>query len=166
MDNKYNIAETVILISLQCFRAVIPDYVQSGTQLNIFLLICDTISDNIIPDNDVASLLATLLSTIFIQFHGALTILIDDVVVDLAFLIFQEVSGPHNLCQDIVDPDKLSLVELLFFLAGLHLALYGYHGHESTSVTNHILYIPQTVNQHTILYFLTFLLTGSVADQW
>ena len=45
-------------------------------------------SDEIITDIDVVSMLATWYSAIIIQFDGALVILIYDVVVDLVSLLF------------------------------------------------------------------------------
>ena len=109
------------MISLYCFRKIIPDNLQGVTKLHICFLLRDNINDKRITDIDVASSLATWLSDILIQFDGALIIFIDDVVVDLVSLIFQELLGPYHLCQDIVDPNKLGLnwtLSVKFFLLG------------------------------------------------
>ena len=53
-------------------------------------------------DIGVVSPLATLLHDIIIQFDVTLIILIDNIVMDLVSLLFQEVLSPYHLCQDIV----------------------------------------------------------------
>ena len=60
------------------------------------------ISGEIIYDIDVASLCSNSLSAILIKFDGTLVILIDNIVVDILSLLFQEVLGTYHLCQDIV----------------------------------------------------------------
>ena len=67
------------------------------------------ISDEIIHDIYVASPLATWLFDILIQFDGNLIILINDVVMYLISLLFLELLGPDQLCQDIVNPNNIGL---------------------------------------------------------
>ena len=52
-----------------------------------------------ITDIDVSSMLATWSSTIILQFYSDLVIMIDNIVVDIIYLIFQEVLGPDHLGQ-------------------------------------------------------------------
>ena len=59
MDTKDNITKTMKLRSLQCFSEVIPDHVQSGTELHTCFMIRDFITDEIISNIDVASPLVT-----------------------------------------------------------------------------------------------------------
>ena len=109
MDTKDDTTETKKIISLYCFRKVIPDNLQGVTKLHICFLLRDNISDKIIPDIDVASSLATWLSTIFLQFYDTLIIFINDFFKDLVPLLFQKLLGPYHLCQDIVETKKLGL---------------------------------------------------------
>ena len=73
------------------------------------LLICDTISDAIIPDIDVANPLDTWSSSIILQFDGTLIILIDNIVMYIVSLTFKEVLVPDHLYQDIYDPYTIGL---------------------------------------------------------
>ena len=75
----------------------------------------DTISDKIISYIDVSCPLDTLSSAIIFQFDGSLVILIDNSVMDIIFLLFQEVLGPYHLGQDISSPTRLASVEILVF---------------------------------------------------
>ena len=64
-------------------------------------------------------ILDTWLSTIIFYFDGDLVILVNNIVLDLIYLIFQEVAGLDRLGQYIFHSDKLSLswtlgVNLLF----------------------------------------------------
>ena len=86
---------------------LIPYNVQGGTEFHICFLICDTISDDIISDIDVAITLATWSSSIILQFGGTLINLIDNIVIYIVSIIFKEVSGTYHLYQDIAHPGKL-----------------------------------------------------------
>ena len=57
MDTKDDIYETTKFISLQFLCGVIIHHVQGGKEFRRCFLICDTISDEIIPDIDVANTL-------------------------------------------------------------------------------------------------------------
>ena len=86
--------------------------------------------------------LTTWLSAIILQFYGALVILIDNIVMDITPLLFQEVLDSYHLGQDTDHSDKLGLswylsVKLLF--SGLDICTDRYHGNETTSVATHIL---------------------------
>ena len=59
MNTKDYIMTTIKLRFLQCFREMIPDYVQIGTELYRCLLLRDTIIDEILSDIYVACPLAT-----------------------------------------------------------------------------------------------------------
>ena len=59
MDTKDNIMTTVKFISLQRFCEIIPDHVQSGTEFYRCLLLCDTISDEIVSGIHLESPLDT-----------------------------------------------------------------------------------------------------------
>ena len=58
MDTTTDIMRRTILRSLQCLREIIPNHVQSGTELRRSLLLSDYISDKIIPDIGVSCPLA------------------------------------------------------------------------------------------------------------
>ena len=58
----------------------------------------------------MASLLAAWSSFIFLQFDGIMIILIDNIAMNIVYLLFQEVLVPDNLCRYIVGPNKLVLV--------------------------------------------------------
>ena len=109
MDTKDDITKTTKLISLQFFCELFPDRVESGIEFHRCFLIRDPICDEIISDNDVAIPLATWLSAILLQFDDTLIILIDNIVMDLISLIFQEVPGQDHLCQYIVYSENLGL---------------------------------------------------------
>ena len=76
---------------------LISDHVQSGTEIYIWILLHDTISDKILYDVDVSCKLSTWSYAIIFQFDGALVILIENIVIDIVSLLFQEVSGPDHL---------------------------------------------------------------------
>ena len=58
----------------------------------------------------MSSLLATWSSTILLQFDDTLIILIDNIVMDIVFLLFQRVLVSYNLCQDIIHPENINLI--------------------------------------------------------
>ena len=110
IDTKDYIMTMMKLRSLQFFREIITNHVQSGTELYRCLLLHDPISDEIVSDIDVASPLATVLSAILIQFNVTLIILLDNIFMDIISLILQEVSGLDHLCKDIAYSNKLVLI--------------------------------------------------------
>ena len=82
------------------------------------------------------------MSAIIIQFYCALIILIDNIVMDLVYLFFQEVLGIYHLCQDIIHFGKIEAswsLSVQFLFSGFHIDPSGFHGHESTITTPHIL---------------------------
>ena len=89
MDNKDDITTMMRLRSLQFFREIITNHVQSGTELYRCLLLHDTISDEIVPDIDVARPIATLSFAIILQFNGTLIILLDNLIMDVVSILFQ-----------------------------------------------------------------------------
>ena len=61
---------------------------------------------------------------------------------DLVSFLFQEVSGPYHLGQDIVYSYMLGLslsLGVQFLFHGLEIPPSGYHGHKTTFVDPHIL---------------------------
>ena len=85
---------------------------------------------------------ATWLYSLIIQFYGTMLILIDNIVMDLVYLLFQEVLGPDHLCQDIIYYANLGLswnISVKFFFAELKIGTSGSHVHEAIIVTNNIL---------------------------
>ena len=134
MDNEDDIKKTTKLRPLKCPRETILNHVQSGTEFHIWILISDLI--------DVVSLLATWPSVIFLQFDGALIILIGKIVTDIVSPLFQKVSITYHLCQYIVQYNNISpswTLSVGYFFSGLRIVPAGSHGHESTIVSPHIL---------------------------
>ena len=80
------------------FHEVIPIRVQGRGKLHRCFLIFEPISNEVIPGIDVVIPLATWSFVILLQIDGALIILIDDVIMDLKYLLFQEVSDQEHLC--------------------------------------------------------------------
>ena len=89
VDTKNDITKTTKLISLQFLCEIITNHVQSGTELYRCLLLHDTISDEIVPDIDVARPIATLSFAIILQFNGTLIILLDNLIMDVVSILFQ-----------------------------------------------------------------------------
>ena len=142
IDTKDYITTMMKLRSLQFFREIITNHVQSGAELHIFLLISDSISDKIINGINLSYTLATLLSTILFWFDDALVILTDKIAMDIVSLLFQEVPVPDHLGQEIIHSKNsgLSLCLVVQFLfTGLDIGPSCYHGHETTSMDPHIL---------------------------
>ena len=88
MDTKNDITKTTKLISLQCLCEMIPDHVQSGTELHRCLLLSDHISDKIILDINVSCPFATFPYTI-LKLDGALVIFINNIVTDIVSLVIK-----------------------------------------------------------------------------
>ena len=102
----------------------------------------DPISDAIISDIDVSCTLPTWSSAILIQFEGALVISIDNIVMGILFLLFQDVSGPDRLGQDIFHTDKIILIWNLSsksLFSGFDICPARHHVHEITIVDTHLL---------------------------
>ena len=59
MDSKIDITKGTELRFLQYLSEIFPDPVRYGTGLHGFIIICDSISDEIKPDTDMSFPLAT-----------------------------------------------------------------------------------------------------------
>ena len=98
----------------------------------------------------MVSLIANLLSLVILQSDYTLIILIDKFFMDLIPLLFQELSGPYHLLQDIIYSENIGLswtISVQFLFYGLNIGPYFYHVHEDTSVNTHILvYIKWCIN--------------------
>ena len=86
--------------------------------------------------------------------------MIDNIVMDLVSMIFQEVSVPDHLDQEIVHSEKIGLsltsgVQFLF--DGLYIGPYCYYGNETTSVAPHLLvHIKCCINTHLYIERLVY----------
>ena len=145
MDTNNDITKMMKLISLQCLCEIIPNHVQSGTEFHRCLLLRDHISNIMVYNIDVSCTLATWSSIIIFQFDGTLAILIDNIVVDLLSLIFQEVPGPDQLGQKIFHSNKINLSWSLcvqFLFSRLYICPLCSYIHTTTSV------YPNTILHH------------------
>ena len=62
-----------------------------------------------ISDNDVSYFFDNLLYFILLKIDGDLDIFIDNIVMDMLSILFQEVLGPDHLGQYIVHSNRLGL---------------------------------------------------------
>ena len=69
-------------------------------------------------------------------------ILIDNIVTDIVYLIFQEVSGPDHLGQETVHYNKIGLswnLGIQFLFNRLGICPYCYNVHENIIVSHYVL---------------------------